>query len=418
MKWFTNRKRSRRDSVPSVCAIDSLEQRALLTSWLPPTGDASVFLRDGDLIVENSQGTELTVEGGRIHAQPRSNFTQATVNGGANFSASLGDFTGDIIVDGYFFTARGFTTPGRLVIQEGTNGVVLVDDMTVTGDLEVATQTEMSIVDTRVHGSANIVASRSFFFSGLYRVTVGQDLVVSGSLGFERFRMNGGVVHGKTLIRTGGGPDIVELEGIQFEGPTTVNTGSGVDYISSSDNEFAQRLVFNGSRQKDHINSRNDSFSGFSYLKGGSGEDSFTIESPTVWGTDNFFSRFNILGEGGDDSYEMTDARFTEDRFSVSARRSVWQPQSEDESLAIALANSEYNAGGGMPIDLLHEGSRRYVVTYPVRAEKFFESGRLKLRVDLNLGTVSFLPPDGGRSRPVEFTDLELDADWWEDLPS
>ena len=418
MKWFTNRKRSSRHSVPSVCAIDSLEQRALLTSWAPPTGDASVFLRNGDLIVENSQGTELTVEEGRIHAQPRSHFTQATVNGGANFSASLDDFTGDIIVDGYFFTAKGFTTPGRLIVQEDTRGFVQLDDMTVTGDLEVATQTEMSIADTRIHGSANIVASKAFFLSGLYRVTVGQDLIVSGTLGFERFRMSGGVVHGKTLIRTGGGRDIVDVEGIQFEGPTTVHTGSGVDHINSSDNEFAKRVVFNGSRQKDFINSRDDSFSGFSYFKGGSGEDSFSIESPTVWGTDDFFSRFNILGEGGEDSYEMTDARFTEDRFSVSARRSVWEPQSEDEKQAIALANSAYSARGGIPIHIQHVGGRSYQLTYPVRAERFFKTGRPKMLVNLETGYVDFQPGSGGRERPVEFNDLELEDGWWNDLPS
>ena len=128
MKWFAHRKPLRRRSAPSACIVDSLEQRTLLTSWLPPSGDAQVFLRDGDLIVDNSQGTELFVEGGNIHAQPRSSFTQATVNGGANFSVNLDDFTGDIIVDGYFFYARGFTAPGRIVVQEDTSGFVQIDD--------------------------------------------------------------------------------------------------------------------------------------------------------------------------------------------------------------------------------------------------------------------------------------------------
>ena len=418
MKWFINRNPSRRRSIPSACVVDSLEQRTLLTSWSPPTGDAQVFLRDGDLIVDNSQGTELFVEGGNIHAQPRSNFTQATVNGGANFSVNLDDFTGDIIVDGYFFYARGFTTPGRIVVQEDTSGFVQLDDMTVSGDLEVATQTEVSIVDTRVHGSASIRASRAYFISGLYRVSIAQDLIVSGTRQADSFSMTGGVVHGKTLIRTAGGRDIVKLDDIQFEGPTTVNTGSGVDTINSSENEFAKRLVFNGSKNTDFINSRDDSFSGNSYLKGGSGNDNFSIESPTVWGTDDFFSRFTIRGDGGDDSYEMTEPRFTEDRLSVSARRSVWEPQSEDEARAIALANSTYPASGGMPIHLSLDGDRRYVVTYPVRAERFFDSGRPRMLVDLNLGTVNWLPPSGGRSRPVEFTDLELEPDWWKDLPS
>jgi hypothetical protein len=368
--------------------------------------------------VENSQGTEVFVEDGKIHAQPRSHFTEATVNNGANFSADLEAFTGDIVVNGYFFTARGFTAPGRVVVLEDTGGAVQIEDMTINGDLDISTQTQVSIVDTRVSGSAQLQASRPYFFSGLYRVSIAHDLIVSGTPQADSFSMRGGVVHGKTLIRTAGGRDQVKLEEIQFEGSTTVNTGSGVDSINTSGNEFAKRLVINGSRHADFINSRNDSFSGKTYLKGGSGKDSFSIESPTVWGTDDFFSRFHILGEGGVDNYEMTEARFTGDRFSVSARRSVWEPVSEDESLAVNLANATYFPAGGMPIHVAHDGDRRYVVTYPVRAESFFESGRPRLLVNLDLGIVSFLPRDGGRTRPVEFTDLELEPGWWNNLPS
>lgn len=418
MTWLNRRRRRNTHPAATVASVDTLEQRTLLTSYLPPSGDADVFLRDGDLIVENSQGTEVFVEDGRIHAQPRSNFTQATVNGGANFSADLDEFTGDIIVDGYFFSARGFTTPGSLVVKEETGGVVSIDDMTVTGDLEVATQTQISMADTRINGSAELQASLAWFYSGLYRVSIAGDLTVSGSAKTEAFTMSDGVVHGKTLIRMHGSGDRISIDGVQFEGSVTVNTGSGADFIDTSNNEFAKRLIVNGGRHTDSIESENDSFSGLTRLRGGSGNDSFSIQSPTVWGTDDFFSRFTILGEGGSDTYEMENARFTKDRFSVGARRSVWEPQSEDEAQAISLANSLYPARGGMPVDLANLGNGQFVATYPVRAESFFQSGRPKVRVDLQNGTVNFLPPSGGRSRPVEFTDLELEDGWWNNLPS
>ena len=123
-----------------------------------------------------------------------------------------------------------------------------------------------------------------------------------------------------------------------------------------------------------------------------------------------------VFVEGGR-VYAQPRSHFT-DRFSVRKRRFLWEPRDGDEAQAISLANSHYPTRGGIPIHVVSEGSGKYLVTYPIRAERFFQSGRPRVRVDLERRTVDFLPASGGRSRPVEFTDLELQDGWWNDLPS
>lgn len=423
LRAFRPRYRRRRGQ-SAAQSIDALESRLLLTDIGAPTGDATVFLENGSVIIDNAQGTVVTVEGGELVAAPKPNLEDATVNGGNGFRIDLGEFTGDIRVrSGFVIHVEGLTVPGDIVIDDTAD--VTIVGVTVTGDVDITeTAFGTSLRDNRVHGNVTLQMSDARFLgargASIQTSSIGKNLAIRGTTERDIVSLNEVLIHGETTIRTGLSDDQIALKNVQAESRVLINTGAQPDIVTLSNNEMAKRTEILGGKGADDISSTNDSFVGKVILRGGNGRDALSVHSPTFWGNDEseVFDTLLFRGEGGEDRYELEGVQVTEDGFTASRRGTVVESLDQNTQRALGLANSVYPTTGGLGVKVRQETEHVYIVTYPVRSAEFFSEGRPKVRVDLAARTAEVLPPDGGRERPVEFIDVVLDEDWRLGLPN
>ncbi|MFK7820881.1 MAG: hypothetical protein AB8G99_19360, partial [Planctomycetaceae bacterium] len=314
----------------SHCRLEELECRRLLTSYAPPSGDASVTVENGDILVDNPQGLHVSSNGDEIVFSVTLTNGSVTVNGESEFRIDADQFTGDMhVTGGYVFAADAMDVPGDFTITD-TVGWVNVSGLNVEGDFDSGLGArDMSITDSRIRGSL-IDRSSGFdpfpFTRYHLRVldsTVGTDFKVVGNPDGTGVQIYGSVVHGRTTIRTGFGEDRIAISESHFEDQVFVNMGSGHDEFASEDSEFASPLQVRGGKGKDEVESTSDSFVSRVHFSGGNGQDYISVVAPTFWGAERheLFERLTIRGDGGHDNFALHDPMVTVSRFTGFNRR-------------------------------------------------------------------------------------------------
>jgi hypothetical protein len=126
--------------------------------------------------------------------------------------------------------------------------------------------------------------------------------------------LNGVTVHGRTVINTGAGNEIVSLEQGTFHGAVVIRTGAGNEIVHLDDSTFMDRVTVDTGRDADVVSISQtkpaSTFAGPVVVKLGHGEDGFGAGFSSSASMNNFAGGLSVDGGRGPDTFNSWHSIF------------------------------------------------------------------------------------------------------------